>query len=353
MKAVVKTRAGKGNIALKELAIPSPASGEVMISVKAVGVCGTDVHILHGTYATTTPLVIGHEFSGEIVKLGAGVARWAVGDRVVVENTYGACGVCAVCRTGNPHVCPEKRAYGTDSNGAMADFACFPAAALHRIPVNVSYEEAAVVEPLAVVNRGVLERGDMRSEANVVVLGPGPIGLLAVQVCKAAGANRVLLAGTGKDAEVRLPLGSKFGADRIVNVEREDLSAAVKEMTAGEGADLVVEASGSPRAAQDAIHIAGRGKIVAVIGLACRPVSLNWDLAVFKEIDLRFAKSSTYMSWRRALTMISSGRVNVKDMITHRFALHEWRKALMAVETGQAVKAVIIPSLGRSVESSA
>jgi len=234
----------------------------------------------------------------------------------------------------------------------MAEFACFPASALHRIPENVSYEEAAVVEPLAVVNRGVLERGGLRPESDVVVLGPGSIGLLAVQVCRAAGANRILLAGAGKDVATRLPLGKKMGADRIVNVETENLRAAVDEMTGGKGVDMVVEASGSPRAAFDAIHIAGRCKVISAIGLACQPVSLDWDVAVFKEIDLRFSKSSTYMSWSRALTMISGGRVNVRELITHRFALDEWRDALTAVETGRAIKALIIPSERKKVESS-
>jgi len=281
------------------------------------------------------------------VKLGPDTPRWRVGDRVVVENTVGACGVCEMCRTGNGHICAEKRAYGTDSAGAMAEYAVFSCSALHRIPERVSFEEAAVVEPLAVVNRGVVERGDVRPESTVVVIGPGSIGLLATQVCRSAGAREVILAGTDRDSEVRLPLGLKCGATRVVNVQKEDLREIVSRATDGFGADLVIEASGSPKAAQEAIHLAGRRKTVSVIGLTGGPVTLDWDVAVFKEIDIRFSKSSTYMSWRRALSMIEGGRVDVRTLITHRFRLSEWHEALQVAESGAAIKAILIPDGAR------
>lgn len=346
MKALVKTKSGAGNLAYTEWPKPSPGRGEVLIAVKAVGVCGTDVHIMHGTYRTATPVVIGHEFSGVIVEVGPETKRWRVGDRVVVENTVGACGVCELCRTGTGHICLEKRAYGTDSDGAMTEFVVFSGAAVHRLPDSVSFEEAAVVEPLAVVNRGVVERGCVRPESTVVVIGPGSIGLLAVQVCRAAGAKEIILAGTNKDVATRLSLGKQCGATRVVNVQQEDLRAIVSEVTGGAGADLVVEASGSPKAVQEAIHLAGRGKVVSVIGLTGGQVTLDWDAAVFKEIDIRFSKSSTYLSWHRAISMIADGRVDVKLLITHRFKLSQWAEALQATDKGEAIKAVMFPEPG-------
>lgn len=343
MKALVKTASGPGNLELRDHPDPTPGPGQVLIRVKAIGVCGTDVHIMHGTYRTATPVIIGHEFSGEIVGLGAGVTQWRLGDRVVAENIEGACGVCEVCRTGNPHICAEKRAYGTDSNGAMAEYAVFTATAVHRLPDAVSYEEAAVLEPLAVVNRGVVERGMVRPESTVVVLGPGSIGLLAVQVCRAAGCKEIIVAGTDRDLATRLPLGRTCGATRVVNTQREDLRAIVAEVTGGHGADLVVEAAGAPRSVQEAFHLVGRGKVIAAIGLTGREFPLDWDVGVFKEVDVRFSKSSTYMSWDRAISMVASRRVDVRPLITHRFPLHRWQEALDVSASGEAIKALLIP----------
>lgn len=343
MKALVKTAPGQGNLAFQDYPDPQAGEGQVLIAVKAIGVCGTDVHIMHGTYRTATPVIIGHEFAGEIIGLGRGVTRWKLGDRVVAENIEGACGVCEVCRTGNPHICAEKRAYGTDSNGVMAERAVFSAAAIHRLPEAISYEQAALLEPLAVVNRGVVERGLVRPESTVVVIGPGSIGLLAVQVCRAAGCKEIIVAGTDKDAITRLPLGKKCGATRVVNAQGEDLRAIVNEITGGHGVDLVVEASGSPRAVQEAFHLVGRGKVIAAIGLTGRELTLDWDVGVFKEIDVRFSKSSSYMSWDRAISMVASGRVDVRPLITHKFPLAQWQEALNVSATGEAIKAVLIP----------
>lgn len=343
MKALVKTAPGPGHLELQECPAPRPGPGQVLIRMKAIGVCGTDVHIMHGTYRTAAPVIIGHEFAGEIAGLGEGVSQWRVGDRVVAENIEGACGVCEVCRTGNPHICVEKRAYGTDSNGAMAELGVFKATAVHRLPDSVSDEEAAVLEPLAVVNRGVVERGLVRPENTVVVLGPGSIGLLAVQVCRAAGCREIILAGTDRDEITRLPLGQKCGATRTVNTQREDLRAVVAEATQGRGADLVIEAAGAPRAVQEAFHLVGRGKVIAAIGLTGRELNLDWDLGVFKEIDVRFSKSSTFLSWDRAITMVASRRVDVRPLITHRFPLDRWQEALNVSASGEAIKALLIP----------
>jgi len=311
--------------------------------MRAIGVCGTDVHIMHGSYRTSTPVIIGHEFAGDIVAVGEGVTQWRPGDRVVAENIEGACGICELCRTGNPHICADKRAYGTDSNGTMAELAVFTAAAVHRLPVEVGYEEAAVLEPLAVVNRGVVERGMVRPENTVVVIGPGSIGLLAVQVCRAAGCREIVLAGTDRDEAVRLPIGRTCGATRVVNAQREDLRAVVAAVTQGRGADLVVEAAGTPRSVQEAFHLAGRGKVIAAIGLTGREFPLDWDVGVFKEIDVRFSKSSTYLSWDRAISMVAGRRVDVRPLITHRFPLQRWQEALDVSASGAAIKALLIP----------
>lgn len=344
MKAIVKCKEGPGNIALMDMPIPSPGYGEVLIKVRATSICGTDVHINKGDYKTSIPIIIGHEFSGDIVQLGDGVTQWSVGDRVVAENINAACGTCEICRTGNSYICPSKRAYGTDSHGAMAEYFSCTSKALHRIPDSVSFEDASVVEPLAVVNHAILERCHFTPEGNVVVLGSGPIGLLAVQVCRSMGSRNIILCGTGKDVRERFPLGKQFGATHLVNVERENVQTVVANLTGGVGADYVIEASGSILAAQEAIRLVGRKKSVIVIGLMGRPVTFDWDSAVFKEIDLNFSKSSSYLSWHRALSMMASGRVDVGSLITHRMDMTEWEQGMRLVEKGEAVKVILYPA---------
>lgn len=344
MMGLFKTAKGPGNMALLEAPVPSPKPNEVLIEIKAAAICGSDIHIRHDTFPYWPPVIMGHEFSGLVVEVGSEVTGYKVGDRVVAEPHTQACGKCELCRTGHIQLCAAKRSPGWGINGAFARYLAMPEHLLHRIPDSMSDEEAALVEPTANVVQDVLERGRVDPNDFVVVSGPGPIGLLSVMAAKAAGAREVALIGTEADEKVRLPLGRELGADHIIVAGRQDLVEAIKDLTGGRGADLVVEASGAPSAIAATVHMVRRLGRITAIGLSGREtVPFPWDAAAWKVCTIIFNLSTGFTSWERAIGLIASKRIDAARLITHVAPLKEWERVFDEVENMQAVKALLIP----------
>ena len=341
--ALVKTGKGEGLVELREVPEPRPGPGEVLIEVQAASVCGSDIHIYHDRHPYWPPMVLGHEFAGVVVEAGPGVEGYRVGDRVVSETSTGACGRCFLCRTGNRQICPHKRAPGIGRDGAFARYLVMPAELLHRIPEGLSFEEAAATEPTAVAVHAVAERARVRPGERVVVLGPGPLGLLCLQVARACGARWVAVVGTARSAQRRLPAAEQLGAIPI-QLGQEDPVGRVAELTDGEGADVVLETSGSPAAVAMAPHLARRLGRVCELGVTGRgEVPFPWDVALFKGLEVQFSFSSRHSSWVLALRMLGEGRVRTEPLLDVRLPLSRWREAFEAVERGQAIKALLYP----------
>ncbi|GMR09855.1 MAG: zinc-binding dehydrogenase [Anaerolineae bacterium] len=344
MQGLFKTAKGPGNMALMDAPIPSPKVDEVLIEVKAAGICGTDIHIRHDSFPYWPPVIMGHEFSGVVVEAGSTVSNFAVGDRVVAEPHTKACGKCELCRTGHIQLCSEKRSPGWGIDGAFARFIAMPEHLLHRLPDSVSFQEAALVEPTANVVQDVLERGIVEPNDFVVVLGPGPIGLLSVMVARAAGARTVALIGTAADESMRLPLGREIGADEIIVSGQQDIVRAVQDLTDGRGADLVVEASGAAPAIAATPHLVRRLGRITVIGMTGQDaVAFPWDAAIWKVCTIVFNLSTGFTSWEKTIGLIASKQIDVARLITHSAPLTEWESVFDAVEEMQAVKALLIP----------
>lgn len=345
MKALVKTEKGVGFLELRDVPEPVNTGDEVLIEIKAAGICGTDVHVKHDEFPYWPPVILGHEFAGEIIAVGANVkGGWQIGDRVVGEPHTRACGVCPLCRTGNIQICPEKRSPGWGIDGAFAKYLAYPPHLLHRIPEGLSYVEAALAEPTANITTDLLERAKVEPEDFVVVLGPGPIGLIAAQAAKAEGARAVMIVGTNADESLRLATARKLGIDHVVNLQQEDPVAKCLELTNGRGADLVVECSGAaPAIASTVDYVCKLGRICAIGLTGKKPVQLDWDKFQGKVCTIIFNMSTFYTSWDRSLSLLASGKVSAKDIITHEFPLEEWEAAFEAVEGLTALKAVLIP----------
>lgn len=344
MKAVVKYGKGKGMIEIRDIPEPESKEDEVLIEVKAVSVCGSDLHIYHDSHPYWPPVVLGHEFSGIIAEVGRNVSGWKKGDRVVTETRTGSCGVCYTCLSGFPQVCEHKRAYGIGINGAYTKYVAGPARLLHRLPESIPFEVAAILEPIAVCVTSIIERSNLQAGDSVVITGPGPIGLISLAIAKACGAALTVITGTNPDKKVRFKIAEALGADIIINVDEEDPVKRVLDATDGRGADMVIESSGSEVAISQAFEMVRRVGRICAIGISGKQkVSIPYDRGIFKGIRFDFCFSSSWTAWERTIALVSKGLIKAEKLITHRLPIEKWEEAFHLLETLEAGKVILIP----------
>ena len=344
MKAIVRTSLEPGCMEVQERPIPEIADDEVLIKIKDVGVCGTDVNIYNGRLTTGTDVVIGHELSGVIEKVGAKVTRVKPGDRVVSRLNVGVCGTCKACLSGNPQMCEHRTCPGHWVDGAFAEYMKIEAKQVIKIADSISFEEAAFVEPMACVAHALLERAKVKPEEVVVLYGPGPIGLLALQMAKINGASKVIVVGTENSAQHRLPLAKKLGADMILISSKDDVEKIVRDVTNGEGADLCIDCSGAPSAINSCLRMLRRQGRMCVIGLSRERVfPVEWMTAAEKSLELIFSYSSSPTSWNICLSMLERKAIDVKSLITHKENLYGFEKIIEETKKGNVIKALIEP----------
>jgi len=344
MRALVKTDKGKGFIEVRDVSEPDPGPGEVKIKIEACGVCGSDIHVWHDTFPYWPPVILGHEFTGTIVELGPDCKYYKEGERVVAEPHTRACGQCALCRTGNIQICPEKRSPGWGINGGMTEYICYPERLLHRIPDSMTWDQAAVVEPTANAVTDLLERTRITAGDFVVVQGPGPIGLMTAMVARAAGARDVAIIGTPGDVTLRFAKAKELGFNNLINIGDTDPVEAILDQTVGLGADVVVECSGSPKAIPVTVDLVCKMGKICVIGLTGgKNVELPWDKFLFKVVEVKFHLSTVYASWDRTINLIASGAVPAEKLITHKAPLDDWQQVFNDIENLKALKALMIP----------
>lgn len=343
MKALVKTAKGVGNLCLMDMPEPRPGPGEVLIEVRATGICGTDVHVKYDRFPYWPPVILGHEFSGTVIELGPECQTFKAGDRVVGEPHTRHCGQCFLCRTGNVQICPTKRSPGWGIHGSMARLLVMPEQLLHRIPDSLDFDTAAVVEPTANAVHDVLERAGVNAGDFVVVLGPGPIGLLAGLAARAAGARHIVLIGTPQDEGLRLDKARELGFETVLNVAKDNVAQAVMDLSRV-GADLVIECSGAPPAIAGMVDLVRKKGRICAIGLTGgKTVDFPWEKAAFKVLDIHFCLSTSYTSWNKAIHLVASGQIPAGKIITHRLPLGEWEKAFAEIEAQRALKVILYP----------
>jgi L-iditol 2-dehydrogenase len=328
---------------------PLPGPGEALVAVRAVGICGTDLHILDHTYPHAEPLIPGHEFAGEIIDLRAGLegglesdtAGLGPGDRVIGELHTGACRTCAICRSGNPQICPHKRALGTWTDGAFAELLTIPAWLLHRAPERLSDPAATLIEPAACAWHAIFERSHINPGDRVLVVGHGPIGLLSAHLATVGGASRVIVAGRSRHGHVRLECARALGFD-VIDACTEDVEEVVIELTGGQGVDLAVETAGTEESLAACVRCCRRGGRIVVLGLSGRShVPLAWNHALQHDLTLVFSFSSRAPSWEGVLGMVDT--LPAQALLTHVLALEDWPTAFEAARSGSAVKVVLTP----------
>lgn len=344
MKAVVKYGKGKGLVEIREVPEPRVKDDEVLIEVKAVSVCGSDLHIYHDSHPYWPPVILGHEFSGVIADVGEEVKGWKAGDRVVSETRTGACGTCYTCQSGFPQVCEQKRPYGIGVNGAYTKYVAAPARLLHQLPDNVSFEAGALIEPTAICVTSILERSRLQAGESVVITGPGPIGLISLAITKAAGVRIAGVTGRSADEGIRFRKARELGADFTINVDQEDPVKKVSEMTSGLGIDFLIETSGGAKAISQAFEMVRRMGRICAIGISGKEeVPIPYDRGIFKALRYDFCFSSSWTAWETTIGLISKGVLPVEKIITHKLPLEKWAEAFHLLENLQAAKVILNP----------
>lgn len=341
MRALVKTARGEGNMEILEMPIPQLAPDEVLVKVNCVGICGTDIKIYDDTFYSDVPVIVGHEFAGEIVEKGDAVKNLTLGERVVSEQHWNACGVCRYCLTGKRHLCGSKRSPGYLSDGAYAEYIAVKESLIHKIPAGLPYEQACLIEPMGIAAHAIFEKVKIDPADQVVILGSGPIALIALQIVKALGAEWVCLTGLDADEPYRFPLAKKLGADRLVNVAKEDITKIVMEQTKGVGADVVIDLSGAGSAITQAFGFIRKDGRFCAIGLPHGNISVPWADMVMKAVNVFFSYSSGFETWERCLSFLNTGRVDLSDFTNAVYPLDDWQPAFDDARKGKVLKAII------------
>jgi len=348
-----------GHYQLEEAAEPALghnpfAPHDVLIQVAYCGICGSDVHGWHVKEGTrlagpAQPTVGGHEMCGTVLAVGPAVTRVQPGDRVVGEIVVHYCGECVNCRAGKVNICvntpPMAGRIHYTVGGAFAPLTVWPDRSLHHLPEHVSFEEAVLMEPTAGSVHCLYERLQLRAGESVAILGPGARGQILLQLALAAGAKPVLVSGIQRDARVRLPLAASLGADRVVNVDEQDLIAAALELTEGVGFDVVVENAGVASAVSQAIEIARPGGRVMISGGGIRggvTIPLQTWPVIVKELTLYGEISHNWSSWHTGLEMVAHGQIDLRPLLTRVYPLAEWEQGFRDAALGDDVMRVAL-----------
>ncbi|MCD6509075.1 MAG: zinc-binding alcohol dehydrogenase family protein [Thermoprotei archaeon] len=330
---------GPYDIRVEDVDKPSPSRGEVVIRVKAAGICGTDLHSYRGKHPfLRPPRIPGHEFSGYVAEIGEGVTGIEVGERVVVEPLI-SCGRCDACIRGEYNVCRNLKVLGVHVDGAFAEYVKVPAEKVYRLPKGVSYEDGALIEPLAVAVH-VTRRGKIGLGDSIAILGSGPIGLLIAQVARCAGARRIIMTDV---LGYRLRLAERLGADVTINAKDEDPVRRILEETNNMGVDVAIEAAGAPPTPAQALRVTKPHGRVVIIGFFEMPsVQLNILDIVAKELHV-YGSRVYWHDFATAIELLSEDKIDVRSLVTHKYRLEEAKEAFEVLDKkiGRPIKVLL------------
>jgi 2-desacetyl-2-hydroxyethyl bacteriochlorophyllide A dehydrogenase len=338
MKALVKYKEGPGNAEIRDVEIPTIEDHEILIKTRSAGFCGTDLEIYRWDFKTRIPVIMGHEGAGEVVEVGRSVTGVRVGDRVALETSKIICGTCDYCRIGRYNLCSVRRGMGYGTDGTFAEYIKTNGSRVHRIPKNIPLEEAGILETLSVATRAVIQMGNVKGGDTVLVSGPGPIGLMLVQVVRTVGASKIIM--VGRKSQNRLQLARELGATSVFSAQ-DDVVSAVKEMTNGKGADLFFECSGNAHAFKDLLPAVRKGGQIVLVGLYPEEIPFGLNTIVTNELEIKGTwTSGVFTDWARTIALVGSGQVRLTPLISHRFPLEDWQEVVHLMEQGSCIKSV-------------
>ncbi|EJD6083549.1 L-threonine 3-dehydrogenase [Providencia rettgeri] len=338
MKALSKLKAEPG-IWMTDVPKPELGHNDVMIKIRKTAICGTDVHIYNwdewSQKTIPVPMVVGHEYIGEIVAIGQEVKGFNIGDRVSGEGHI-TCGHCRNCRGGRTHLCRNTIGVGVNRTGCFAEYLVIPAFNAFKIPDNIPDEIAAIFDPFGNAVHTALSF-DLVGE-DVLVSGAGPIGIMAAAVCRHVGARHVVITDVN---DYRLELAKKMGVSRAVNVSRENLKDVMNELGMKEGFDVALEVSGAPAAFQTMLDTMNHGGRIALLGLPPASMATDWSQVIFKGLFIKgIYGREMFETWYKMATLVQSG-LDLSPIITHQFPIDEFQKGFDIMCSGQSGKVIL------------
>ncbi len=337
--AVVNYSREPSSVELREVPVPAIGENDVLLRVGAVSICGSDLHQWRGSHSwpVNYPCILGHEFSGTVAQAGARVSKFKEGDRVVSETAAVIDESSPLSRSGLYNLDPTRRGFGYGVDGAMTEYVRVPERCLHRIPDNLAFQKAALTEPCCVAYNAVCVNGRVRPGDSVLVLGPGPIGLLCAKMAKLSGAGKVIVAGLPND-RFRLSVAKQLGADDTLEGGVQDFVAGVGD---GLGVDVAIDASGASITLQMALQAVRPAGQIIKVGWGPQPIQFSLDPLVQKNITLSGSFSHNWPIWERVISMIGSGQIDLDPVISHVCDLTHWLECFEKMESGEYVKAVL------------
>ena len=331
-------------VELREVPVPDVGEGDVLLRVGGVSVCGSDVHQARNTHswAVNVPVVLGHEFGGTVAQLGPGVRGFREGDRVVSETAAQICGNCLLCRSGRYNLCPSRKGFGYGLDGAMAQWVRVPARCLHLIPDTLPFDIACLAEPHAVAYQTMCVNSTVRPGDLVVVLGPGPIGLLCARMAALSGANPLIVAGVSADAP-RLEAARRLGATDTVDLQRENLEEIVRGHRP-EGADIICDATGASQTVNDALRFVRPDGQITKVGWSPDNIAIDMNPLVLRNVRIQGSFSHNYPVWGRVIHLLARGLTMPETIVGMRTPLENWREAFDAMHDRRVIKSVLLPN---------
>ena len=338
MRALVKAQAAVG-IELQDIPKQTVGPNDVMIRVKRTAICGTDMHIYNwDAWAQKTipvPMAVGHEYSGEIVEIGSEVQGFKPGDRVSGEGHI-TCGYCRNCRAGRRHLCRNTLGVGVNRQGSFAEYVVIPAFNAFKLPAAIDDEIASILDPLGNAVHTALAF-DVVGE-DVLITGAGPIGIMAAAIVRFIGARNVVITDVN---DYRLDLARKMGATLALNVTRDSLDDAMKQLGMQEGFDVGLEMSGNASALRSMLRTLHHGGSVAMLGIPSTEVAIDWNDVILKGLTIKgIYGRQMFETWYKMAALLQSG-LNVRPIITHRLPFTEYRRAFEIMGAGQSGKVVM------------
>lgn len=343
MKAVVKTREGDGFVELLDVNEPNIGESDVLVEVNAAGVCGSDLMILHDFFpGYNVPVILGHEFAGTAKRAGSKVTKISAGQRVVCETHAYVCNTCTFCKTGLYNLCMSRKGFGYGLDGAFTKYVKVREPIVHALPDSINLDDAASLEPLSVILNALTHNSRVSVGDSVLIIGPGPLGLLALQVAKLSGAESVTIVGTDHSRK-RLELASKLGADKIVT--DAELNEALSRQEAGysDSFDVGIITTGAPTAFEPTLRAVRKAGTVIHIGESTKQASFQFSLIEKKNLTVQGSFSHNWPIWERAISLVENRKVDLSSLITHKVALENWKHGFDLAESREGVKVLIKP----------